>query len=591
MLYRWLRKPVAVVFTTLMLGLLFALACGGAATAEPTAVSTSPQAATPVPASATATPVPVAQPAATPAPAAVVTPKGKRGGVIPMHNSERPGHWSIWECGAGGCLTSITPIYNGLLQANGETEDPDDIRGDLAKSWTLSDDGLSYVFKLHENARWHDGKPVTADDVAWSLDQMASNDPPKSRAGHIGRYYDSSRVIDAHTVEVKMKYPAAAFLPHLAAELMKILPRHRYEPGLALDKTFMRKEENILGSGPFKMVEFKKDVSIEYARNDDYFKEGLPYFDGMKYYIITDTSTAIAAYKSGQVLMTSYSNSGMNVKEAQQLAKDMEGKGRVYTVGPVGWSGFLINTQAEPFTDVKVRRALQLALQRQEFVETFSAGQSPIGAPFLPNAWYYKTEAEVKQLPGIRATAGGQKHPDDIAEAKRLLAEAGYANGFDTTIIGLQTLNFVEAAQMVEDQLKRFLNINAKVESLEVTVGIARHVSGDWKLGFFAGGVLTTDPDSLIGDLYLKGGGRNYSNWEPPRIRELQELQTRERDPEKRRALMLEMADYLSNVDSPIVITHWIIILPYVDNRIKNWHAARLPFSHLTHEHEWFEAK
>jgi peptide/nickel transport system substrate-binding protein len=496
----------------------------------------------------------------------------------------------MWEAGVGGIYDVVSPIYNGLLQYDPETEDPEDIRGDLAKSWTLSDDGLSYAFKLHENARWHDGKPVTADDVVWSLDQYVEGDPPKPKLIGLRPYYGSSRVIDKSTVEIKVKYPAAAFFPLLAIDLAKILPKHQMAPGLALDKTFMRKQENILGSGPFKMVEYKKDVSIEYVRNDDYFKEGLPYFDGMKYIIITDVSTGIAAYKSGQVLMSSFINSNLTTKEAQELAKDMEGKGRVFSIGPLAWVGLLINTQAEPFTDVRVRRALQLALHRQELGETFGAGVFPIGSPFPPNAWYYKTDAEVKQLPGIRATAGGAKHPDDTAEAKRLLAEAGYPNGFDTNIVALNVLSWTEAAQMAADHFKRFLNINATVQTLEVPVAVERLVAGDYKLVYWGSGLLTKDPDTLILD-YLTEGSKNYSGWDPPGFRELFELQTRERDPQKRRALVLEMADYLTNVDSPYLVTYYLMLYVYVDNRIKNYYPPYGPYSHLMQEHLWFEAK
>jgi peptide/nickel transport system substrate-binding protein len=596
-----------------MLSLLFAVACGSAATAVPPPAATSAPAAaaapaatavvaaaapaaavaaTPRPAPFAATPAPVAQAAATPAPAAVVAPKGKRGGVIPIHNAGNVAHWSMWECGSGGtCMTMVDSVYNGLVQYNGETEDPNDIRGDLATSWKLSPDGLSYVFNLHQKARWHDGKPVTADDVVWSLNAMVDKDPPKPRAGQISPYYESSRAVDASTVEVKMKFQAAAFLPFLATEFMKILPKHQFEPGLAKDKTFMKKQENVLGSGPFKIVEHKKDVSIEYVRNDNYFKEGLPYFDGMKYFIINDNSTAIAAYKSGQVLMTSFANSNFNVREAQALGKDMEGKGRVFSVGPALWAGMLINTKAEPFTDVKVRRALNLVLQRQAFVETFGAGQYPIGAAFPPDAWFYKTDAEVKQLPAVRAAAGGAKHPDDIAEAKRLLAEAGYANGFDTAILAANFLGFPDMAQVAADQLKRFLNINATVQPAEPAAGYARYEAGDWKLGFHGSGFLIQDPDAIISGTYLKTGERNYSRWEPPEVRELFEAQARATDPAKRKAILLEMADYLMNVDSHIVVTHWSMLHPFVSNQIKNYHAPNVFPAHSTKEHLWFEPK
>jgi peptide/nickel transport system substrate-binding protein len=353
----------------------------------------------------------------------------------------------------------------------------------------------------------------------------------------------------------------------------------------------MKKQENILGSGPFKVVAHRKGSSITYKRNEDYFKEGLPYLDGMEYFLIFDNSAIIAAYKSGQVLMTSFVNSNLNVREAQELGKAMEGKGRVFSVGPAAWIGLIINTSVEPFTDVRVRRALQLALHRQDFVETFGAGQYPIGSPLPPGMWFSQTEEKINQLPGIRAAAGGAKHPDDLTEAKRLLGQAGYPNGFDTTILARNVLGFPDQAQVAADQLKRWLNINATVQPVDPAAGVVRYQSGDWKLGFQGNGLLISDPDAVIASAYLKGAARNYSRWEPPKIRELFELQTREGDPVKRKALVQEIADYLMNVDSNIVITHWTMLHPYVDNRVKNYNAPNIFSAHTMQEHLWLEAK
>jgi peptide/nickel transport system substrate-binding protein len=449
-------------------------------------------------------------------------------------------------------MTPVTPLYNGLVQYDGNTEDPTDIKGDLATSWQLSRDGLTYVFNLAENAKWWDGVPVTSGDVVFSLNEMVRTDKPRPRAGQIRSYYESSRAIDERTVEVKLQFPAASFIPFLATEFMKIYPKHQFGAGADL-----RKLENVLGSGPFKLVEYKKDISIEYKRNPDYFKKGLPYFDGIKYFVINDIGTAIAAYRSQQVLMGTFVNSNLNVREGQELAKVMEGKGRVFFPGPLGWAALLINTKAEPFTDVRVRRALHLALHRQVFMETFGVGLYPIGGPFPPDQWFSLTSQELAQLPGLRQTPDGKKHPDDIAEAKRLLAEAGHPNGFKTTILAANFLGFPDQAQVAADQLRRFLNIDATVQPVEGTAAYARYESGDWKLGFHAEGFLILDPDAVIQGSYLKGGSRNYSQWEPVRIRALFEQQSRETDREKRRKLVLEMGDILMNQDSHIVPTHW----------------------------------
>jgi peptide/nickel transport system substrate-binding protein len=498
----------------------------------------------------------------------------------------------MWECASGGtCMTPNSPMYNGLVMYDGNTPDPNDITGDLAQSWELSADGLAYIFRLRQNARWHDGKPVTGEDVVFSLNQMVRTDVSRPRAGQIRPYYESSRVIDPLTVQVKLKFPAAAFLPFMATEFMKIHPKHHVEPGLAKDPAFLKKVDNVLGSGPFKLKNYSKDVSIEYERNPNYFKEGLPYFDGMTYYLMETSSTILAAYKAQQVLTSSFINSNLSIREGIQLAKDMEGKGTVYFPGPIAWVGLLINTKVEPFTDVRVRRALQLTLHRQPFLETFGAGKYPLGGPFPPGSWFSPTEEELAKLPGLRQTPDGQKHPEDIAAAKKLLADAGFPNGFKTTIMAAQFIGFPDMAQVAADQLKRFVNIEATVQPVETAAGYARYEAGDWKLGFHGDGFLILDPDAVIQGSYLKGGSRNYSRWEPDRVTEFNRLQTGEADREKRRQTVLQMGNYLMNEDTHVVITHWTMLATYVDNRIKNYHLPTVFPAHAMQEHLWFEKK
>jgi len=315
--------------------------------------------------------------------------------------------------------------------------------------------------------------------------------------------------------------------------------------------------------------------------------------------------TAVVAPKSGvvtfaqftvgdwvraeQVLMTVYPNSNMNVREGQELQKHREGEGRVFFAGPTLWHGMLINTKAEPFNDVRVRRALNLILHRQAFNEIFGAGEYLIGSPLPPDQWFGRTSEEWSQWPGLRQTGDGQKHPEDIAEAQRLMAEAGYADGFETSILAANFLSFPDMAQVAADQMERWLGIEATVQPEEPAAGYVRYEAGDWKLGFHGNGILVMDPDQLVAGSYLSKATRNYSAWEPEKVRELYEAQLRETDIQKRRDLVLELGDYLANEDTHVVITTWAMLVPYVDNSIRNYNVASGFANHTNKEHLWHE--
>ena len=515
--------------------------------------------------------------------APLVADQGRYGGVITGQNSGAVAHWSVWQCGSGGtCMTHTAPMYNGLVQFDGTTPEPLDIRGDLAREWTLDDAGMRYTFYLHEDARWWDGMPVTAEDVVFSLNGMVREDAPRPRAGQIRPYYQGSRVIDPTTVEIQLNFPSSAFLQYLGTEFMKIMPKHHVETGVD-----MKKEENILGSGPFKLKLHKKDVSSEYEKNQDYFKEGLPYVDGLKYFFIVDSSTILAAYLSGQVMLTTFGNSNLNIREGEQLQRRIGDQAKIYYPGPVAWVGFMMNTNREPFDDPRVRQAVHLALHRQDFIDIFGNGKYHMGGPFPPDTWFSLSSDELSQLPGYRVTAEGEKHPDDIARAKELLAEAGYPDGFKASIMAANFVNFPEMAQLAADQLRRSVNIRLEVQPAEPTAGYARYEAGDWQAGFQGNGFLILDPDAIIGGSYLASGTRNYSDWEPSEIRRLFDQQIREPDQAKRREIVREMSDYLRNTDSHVAITHWQLVVHIVDSRIQNFNVPATLFLHEMKEHLW----
>jgi peptide/nickel transport system substrate-binding protein len=503
-----------------------------------------------------------------------------------MQFYQKVSHWNAWECGAGLCVVNVSPLYNTLIEYNPETPDPDDLRGDLAKSWTLGPDGMTYTFRLHETAKWWDGKPVTAEDVAFSLDSIVDPDKPRPLAGQLRPYYapGNTRAIDPYTVEVKTRFPAAAFLPFLAVETMLILPKHH--AGTGID---MKLSESQLGSGPYKLKEVNKDVSVEYTRNPDYFKSGRPYFDGMKWFTIIDHGSVIAAFKAGQVLTSAWSVSNLTNAESLELEKDMVGKGKVYWGGPMGTPALWLNTKVVPLNDVRVRRAINLALYRQPLIQVLTKGMDVLGGPFPPGRPWYLTREEVAQLPGLREL-NGEKHPADLAEAKRLMAEAGYPNGFKMTMNPLIVADLPDVAQLVSDQLRRYLNIDVTLKPVELGVGIASANAGDYTMTVGGHGLMTHDPDAYFQGMYIKDSTRNYSRYTIPRIEEIFELQARESDPLKRRQLILEAGQIVMD-DPHFIPMYWTMRSWYVDNRLKNFHMPNLLYVNVKFEHLWYDPK
>jgi peptide/nickel transport system substrate-binding protein len=571
----YMSKRILLVIP-MVLVLIIAAACGGGEDEiTPTTAPTAAEAETTGP-TPTATPEPVTQ--------AADVGEAKAGGIIPMQQMGNPAHWNMWQCPSQSCIGPIGPMYNQIIEFDPETDDQNDITGDLAKSWDVSDDGMTYTFYLHENARWHDGNPVTAEDVVFSLDGIVDPDEPRPSSGQLRPYYapGNARVIDQNTVEVTTQFRAAAFLPILSVDFMKIFPKHHAGTGIN-----MKLPENQLGSGPYKLADFKKDITVKFTRNEDYFKEGLPYFDGMTYFIIVEHGTIMAAFKAGQVLMHAVMLSNLNNSEAMQLAEDMEGKGTVHWAGPVGMGTLAFNVTRSPYDDVNVRRAIYIALYRQPFIETFSLGMDFLGAPFPPNQWFSPTEEEIAQLPGFRETPEGEKHPDDIAEAKRLLTEAGYPDGFKMKIIAVTAAECVEIAELAADQLRSFLGLDVTVEPKEIGIWYDHLNSLDYQATSCGEALTVMDPDAVFGGLYLKNATRNYSHWEHPRIEEIFKLQARELDQEKRRALILEANKILMEEPSSQLGLYWSMRSWYVDNRIQNFHVPFSLYTQLKFEHLW----
>lgn len=297
----------------------------------------------------------------------------------------------------------------------------------LAKSYKVSKDGKEYTFSLHKGIKFHDGSPCTAEDVKYSLERLLD---PKTAAPY-RKYYlgiESIQAIDPLTVKLKMKKFDSNFLFNMARGDAVIVPRQAAD----------RLKSQPLGTGPFKLFEWKRGDSVILVKNPDYYIQGVPYLDKVVFKFIPDPSAQLAALRAGDVDVMAYDLSPEN---ADLLRKDPRFK---VLLGHTTTEVILaINNSRKPLNDPRVRQAITLAIDRLAVIKGAMSGYgSPIGSHMDPTNPYYV------DLTGL--------HPYNPEKAKQLLAEAGYPNGFGAVLKLPEPYAYARrSGEVVADQLSR----------------------------------------------------------------------------------------------------------------------------------------
>ena len=530
--------------------------------------------------------------------------QGQQGGVLRNAEAVLPDHWDLHQSCCNPGPAASRDLFNNLLMY-----DPTDqltIVGDLAKSWDWSEDGLTVTFKLWENAVWSDGQPVTADDAVFSLDRMIQKDVSRPRVKNITPYYDGAEAIDPHTVAVRTKFPTpAAFLPFLAVDFMSVQPKHVLE-GREDAEEYFDDPENIVGSGAFLFISGSLQVGQgwEFERNPNYFKDGLPFADGKKTFVITDKDRFVTAFNNDQVDIV-HRGSLLPLTDMVSFKKDWESQGRGVVYSPGFTLQGLTNMKwtAPPFEEPKVRRAVFLAIDRKELADIDKLGFAKMGQPFFPGSPWSSPDEVVATWPGFRyvdesgelylgdpiGVDGLTKHPDDIAEAKRLMAEAGFSDGF-TANYHTYTAN-KNVPVILKQQLEDVLNIKLDIKITDTAATIAAEQEVDFShFVSVHNGPNIVDPDDLLSGVYLAGAPRNPIDYEDPMIREIFEKQKSEPDLAKRQALIREAEAIILKGEHHMIQYYWYGDPRWiVPNRIKNYVPRQTVQYGMGTEHLWFE--
>ncbi len=418
----------------------------------------------------------------------------------------------------------------------------------LAKSWTVSDDGLSVTLNLVEDATFHDGAPIKSSDVAFSVKVIQENHPFKTMFSPV----ESVETPDEHTAVLKLSKPHPALMLAMSSQLMPIIPEHVYGDGQDV-KAHPRNSENVVGSGPFKLVEFVRDQHVILERYDGFFMEGRPYLDRIVMRIIKDPSARTIGLENGELHLSMFESVARNInrlKKNENLTVTPEGYA---AIGPLDWLAF--NTAKEPLSDVRVRKAIAHAVDRDFIGKAIHLGVAEEARTGIhPGSPLYEADVESYEL--------------DVDKANAMLDEAGYARGGDGMRFKLSVdFGWPEMkpnAEYLKPALKK-IGIDVEVRSSPDFPTWAKRVSNHefdmtWDTVFNWGdpviGVHRTYQSSNIKKGVIWSNTQSYSN---ARVDELMETAGREPDPDRRKTLYSEFQKIVAD-EVPLYVTN---TLPY----------------------------
>ncbi|MGV3650248.1 MAG: ABC transporter substrate-binding protein [Devosia sp.] len=372
-------------------------------------------------------------------------------------------------------------LYESLLEnVRGE------IKPAIAESWEISEDGKTYTFKITPGLTFHSGEPLTAEDVKYSIERIMNPATASPRARSYANI-QSIETPDELTVVFNLASPSAPFLALLSTNGASIVDQSVIEGG-GLSTTVDA------GSGPFKLREHRVGQGFTIDKFDDYRIADLPYLDGIDISFNPDDNARAAAIRSGTV--------DFLWRAAPEFIDSMKADPELKWYGASGTLSLHVrmNTSKEPWSDERVRQAVFYAFDRQEILDIANSGHGlPLNAGYLPPDRWGSLKEPIYGAP-------------DIEKAKALLAEAGYPDGFETTLTVISTSAFQTRSAEVEQYQLANIGINAELKLVESTVANAALRANDFDM-YQSGFSLSLDPDERFSSAFVTGGGTNYGNW------------------------------------------------------------------------------
>ncbi len=578
---------------TVGIGLLAILACGPSEEADPTATPT----ATPIPAmptfslEPTATPVPATQPTpapgvtSVPAPADTPTPvpadpgpEPQYGGVVNLPIAGETNRWDPYHGNTGfgwGTLANVGNIFGQFIRPN--LQDRVTLEGDLAESWQVADDGRTWVLTMRDGVIDHDGNPFTVEDAYYSLYRVIEqpNGVVANRWGCVRQYLnpiedDNMMAVENPGAEITgpreltIRQPVAkgAFAACFLSGFGGIMPDTYAK---AIDESadgyrdFDFTKGEVVGTGPFKVVEGELGNHWRTERHEQFFRDGLPYLDGYNLFNIPDGTTRVANFRVGRIDAAEIftGSSSFNLRAARDLQSELGEAAAFPIVAAPGWRGFELNVTRPPFgplddpTATKVRQAIQYVMNRGDMNTLCHDGIGFFSTPyFIGIDWVYTQQEWFDNMIGLDPDP--MKKEEDFAKAKALMEEAGYSDSNRISTTALHGRGDNCRADVIVDALSKIYIDLTKDATPSSSAAREKAKNQEFGLRLESKGASFVDPDAYTISIHptFENRGFTFGGWENSRWQELQDQQVLLTDPAERAPLLREMADILWNQDA-----------------------------------------
>ena len=412
-------------------------------------------------------------------------------------------------------LMEIKTIYSPLYMYNGK----DDIKYFLAKSMTPSKDFLTYTAKLRKDVKWSDGKPFTADDVVFTYDQMLKESNGGWARSQLIFNNKPVKVVKVDDYTVKFELPEVSMGAMELLGNIFIMPKHIYEG----EKDIANSPKNAtpVGTGPYKLKEYKAGESVTFEKNNDYFL-GAPKIDKVVFRIIGDANTANIALQSGEVNALAIQPS-----DVSKFKGDSNISIKPYDEGRIGYMAFNLSSKA--VQSKEVRQAIAYALNRKEIIQAsyLSSDYAEPAYTFLPRKATYYTE-------------NVDKHDFNVSKSKELLKEAGVKGlTLKLAYIGSDPIQQKQAAVMQQDL--KAVGIDLKLVGMDANALSQKlqKVQTDFDM-YLNGFIMGIDPDTF-NSLFVTGSPSNYMHYNNKKVDDLFAQGRVEKDDAKRKAIYEEI--------------------------------------------------
>ncbi|HET7342152.1 MAG TPA: ABC transporter substrate-binding protein [Methylomirabilota bacterium] len=464
----------------------------------------------------------------------------KTGGVLTVaQREETPQGFAIHETSTVSTTWPAMPCLSNLVLFNPakQQESTDTVIGELAEKWSWQDNYRNLVFFLRKGVKWHDGQPFTSKDVKFTFDMLreAPDAQGKLRINPRKDWYANVVNVEApdpFTVIFHLKRPQPSLLLMLASG---------YTPIYAAHVPPAQYRTSCVGTGPFKLKEWRKGEFIEYVKNPDYFVKGRPYLDGIRYVIIKERGTRVAALQAGQVQVAF---PGDTSKTTAEQLKSAVPKMVITRAAENVNENVIMNTKKPPFDNLKIRLAVAHAIDRRSLNQAVHQGGAAIGVSMPSRPWgvWGPPESVVNAMPGYGKPA------DEKAKARKLMAEAGFGpdKPVKVEIVTRAIAVYVDMASFIVNELKQ-IGIEATLKQIETAQWHAMATRGEYQIGANLTGIGIDDPDANYYENFACNSPRNYTFYCNEQIAALVDKQSAEIDAKKRLAIVLDIQKKLED--------------------------------------------